>query len=97
LQFFWRIFFFGAALFRLIWKPKFIKTQNKIKQKAIIKTFYLPSYNRFKINCIHNNPLEAMLVRNPEDWIYSSASNYLNGYGILKEIHCLIPSLRRVK
>lgn len=29
-----------------------------------------------KINYIHNNPVEAGLVKDPCDWIYSSASNY---------------------
>ncbi|RYM32600.1 hypothetical protein ERX46_15160 [Brumimicrobium glaciale] len=50
-----------------------------------------------KINYIHNNPVEAMLVRNPSDWIHSSASNYRNGEGILKEIHRLVPPLRTVR
>ena len=50
-----------------------------------------------KINYIHNNPVAAMLVRNPADLIHSSASNYWNGDGILKEVHCLKPPLRTVK
>ena len=29
-----------------------------------------------KINYIHNNPVEAGLVKQPHEWIYSSASNY---------------------
>jgi hypothetical protein len=29
-----------------------------------------------KINYIHNNPVKEGLVKNPEDWYYSSASNY---------------------
>jgi putative transposase len=29
-----------------------------------------------KLNYIHNNPVEAGFVYKPEDWIYSSASNY---------------------
>jgi REP element-mobilizing transposase RayT len=36
-----------------------------------------------KIEYIHQNPVRANLVDNPEDWKYSSASNYLNGKGIL--------------
>jgi REP element-mobilizing transposase RayT len=30
-----------------------------------------------KINYIHNNPVKAGLVENPEDWEFSSARNYL--------------------
>lgn len=30
-----------------------------------------------KLNYIHNNPVEAGLVYKPEDWRYSSASNYM--------------------
>ena len=29
-----------------------------------------------KINYIHNNPVEAGFVKQAQDWIYSSASNY---------------------
>ena len=29
-----------------------------------------------KINYIHNNPVEAGLVKNAHEWLYSSASNY---------------------
>ena len=29
-----------------------------------------------RINYIHNNPVKAGFVANPEDWIYSSARNY---------------------
>jgi len=28
------------------------------------------------MNYIHNNPVKAGLVANPEDWIYSSVRNY---------------------
>jgi len=32
-----------------------------------------------KLNYIHNNPVNAGLVRRPEDYKYSSAINYLFG------------------
>jgi REP element-mobilizing transposase RayT len=32
-----------------------------------------------KMNYIHENPVRKGLVRNPEDWIYSSASFWING------------------
>jgi hypothetical protein len=39
-----------------------------------------------KIDYIHNNPVKAGLVRNPEDYIYSSASNYSDMEYILEVI-----------
>lgn len=36
-----------------------------------------------KINYIHNNPVRAGFVERPEQWIYSSASNYILGSGVL--------------
>jgi putative transposase len=40
-----------------------------------------------KINYIHNNPVESGFVRQPEEWIYSSASNY-NGLESIMEVEC---------
>ncbi len=39
-----------------------------------------------KINYIHNNPVEAGLVYNPEDYVYSSASDYADQKGLLDGI-----------
>lgn len=39
-----------------------------------------------KIAYIHLNPVRAGLVAVPEHWIYSSASNYANGTGVLEVI-----------
>jgi len=36
-----------------------------------------------KINYLHNNPVKAGFVSNPEDWIYSSAIDYSGGTGLL--------------
>lgn len=44
-----------------------------------------------KINYIHNNPVEENFVVKPEDWLFSSASNYINQVGILDEVFCLPP------
>ena len=35
-----------------------------------------------KINYIHENPVKAGLVKNAEEWIYSSASNYHNYHNL---------------
>lgn len=37
-----------------------------------------------KLQYIHNNPVRAKMVRNPEDWMYSSASNYACGDGVFE-------------
>ena len=36
-----------------------------------------------KLDYIHNNPVEAGFVREPQDWKYSSAIDYSGGKGIL--------------
>lgn len=36
-----------------------------------------------KLNYIHQNPVRAGIVSNPEEYIYSSASNYVTGKGIM--------------
>lgn len=37
-----------------------------------------------KLNYIHMNPVRAGIVRMASDYIYSSASNYVNGSGLIK-------------
>ena len=36
------------------------------------------------LNYIHNNPVAAGFVKDPEDWIYSSAAGYADNTGLLK-------------
>ena len=43
-----------------------------------------------KIDYIHNNPVKANLVRQPEDYIYSSACNYAGETAVLPEVAVLI-------
>ncbi len=57
---------------------------------------YSPKFTWDKINYIHNNPIRAKFVKNPEDWIYSSMSNYLGMESIL-EVETLIPPLQTIK
>jgi REP element-mobilizing transposase RayT len=42
-----------------------------------------PKFFRQKLDYIHLNPVRAGWVNKPEDYIYSSASNYLNNSGIM--------------
>jgi putative transposase len=37
-----------------------------------------------KIDYIHNNPVEAGLVKQPFEWVYSSATNYQDMESILE-------------
>ena len=37
-----------------------------------------------KINYIHHNPVRNGLVQEPDDWVYSSASNYSDNKGIIE-------------
>ncbi len=37
-----------------------------------------------KLAYVHNNPVEAGIVREPEDYLYSSAGNYAGKEGLLK-------------
>lgn len=39
-----------------------------------------------KIDYIHNNPVEAGLVYNPEEYIYSSAKDYAGDKGLLEDV-----------
>lgn len=39
-----------------------------------------------KIDYIHQNPVRAGIVENVVDYVYSSASNYIRGNGVLKHI-----------
>lgn len=39
-----------------------------------------------KLDYIHNNPVEAGIVENPEDFLYSSAKNYAGNKGMLEII-----------
>jgi hypothetical protein len=36
-----------------------------------------------KMNYIHNNPVRAELVANPEDYLYSSARDYAGEKGLI--------------
>ncbi|UOB18373.1 hypothetical protein MQE35_03565 [Abyssalbus ytuae] len=50
-----------------------------------------------KINYIHNNPVAEKFVLKPEDWLYSSASNYMEEESILSEIIVIPQIMKTVK
>ena len=45
---------------------------------------YSPHVIRQKLDYIHHNPVEAKIVAKPEHYLMSSASNYLNGEGLIE-------------
>jgi REP element-mobilizing transposase RayT len=49
---------------------------------------FAPDFTRQKIDYIHQNPVRAGLVYRPEDYVYSSASNYA-GIDQLIDVDCL--------
>ncbi len=44
---------------------------------------YSEKFIEQKLNYIHENPVRAGWVMHPEEYLYSSASNYINGVGVL--------------
>ncbi len=46
-----------------------------------------------KVNYIHMNPVKAGLVLKPEEWIYSSASNYMELESKISEVIRITPYL----
>lgn len=53
-------------------------TSNNHPEEIYSKEFLLT-----KLNYIHNNPVRAFLVSEPEHYLYSSASNYIKGKGLI--------------
>ena len=51
-----------------------------------------PKWINQKINYIHLNPVKAGIVDNPEDYIYSSARNYINKEGLIDVIIIDLPN-----
>lgn len=48
-----------------------------------------PRFTWQKISYIHDNPIKAKIVDHPEDYIYSSARNYLGRKDVVLDIVCL--------
>jgi putative transposase len=50
------------------------------------KIIYTPAFFYGKLNYIHNNPVEDMIVNNPEDYLFSSARNYVDMNNLMEVI-----------
>jgi REP element-mobilizing transposase RayT len=57
------------------------------------KIIYTPSFFWEKLNYIHNNPVEEMIVEKPEDYLFSSARSYTDRHGLLD----IVMETRRLK
>ncbi len=70
------------------------KQEYKVWQNGnYAKIIYSSSFFYEKLNYIHNNPVEDLLVQNPEEYMFSSARNYadLDSYlDVIIETHQLI-------
>lgn len=75
----WLLHMFGFYANRTNQNKDFkIWTGNNHPEEIYSKEFLIT-----KLNYIHENPVRAGWVKKPEDYIYSSASNYETGKGIL--------------
>jgi hypothetical protein len=52
------------------------------KNHAVV--LYSVDFARQKLDYLHNNPVRAGIVRKPEEYIYSSASNYAEMESVLE-------------
>lgn len=50
------------------------------------KIIYTPGFFYEKLNYIHNNPVEDLIVKNPEDYMFSSARNYADLDNLLEVV-----------
>jgi hypothetical protein len=48
------------------------------------EAIYTKDFLLTKLNYLHQNPVRAGIVAEPGHYLYSSASNYLNGTGIFE-------------
>jgi len=68
------------------------KYNNRIKDFKVWQDGYhgiicaYPEIRQQKLDYIHNNPVRAGIVANPQDYIYSSAANYCGEKGVIDVI-----------
>ncbi len=64
-----------------------INPKNEVKQIWVNDSHpeecYSDEFIKTKLSYIHENPVRAGIVEKPEDYIYSGASNYISGRGII--------------
>ena len=72
-------FEYAGKRLKRITKFKFWQDSNHAIQLEVFDT----KMKEQKLDYIHNNPVNAMLVNNPEDYIFSSAIDYADGKGLM--------------
>jgi putative transposase len=78
----WLLEYFSKACQHLTREQQYKVWQDGNQPKII----YTPSFFWEKLDYIHNNPLEEMIVEKPEDYLFSSARNYADIDGFLDVI-----------
>ena len=80
--------------------PFFLDAGNKDSKSKNIKVWqtgnhaielFNPKFTWQKVKYVHNNPVKAGFVVEPEDWLYSSARNYAEMEPVLKGVHRITP------
>lgn len=80
----WMLDYFSAACSHLKRNQKYKVWQDGNHAKEIFSISFLYE----KLEYIHNNPVEDMIVEKPEDYLFSSARNYA-GLDNFLEVHLL--------
>ena len=57
------------------------------------KNIFTPEFFYEKLNYLHNNPVEDMIVQNPEDYLFSSARNYADMDSLLDVVVESMPTI----
>jgi REP element-mobilizing transposase RayT len=73
-------------LARFYYAGKYLKRIDKYKfwqDGSHAEIIYSPKFFYQKVNYIHKNPVKQMIVRHPEDYLFSSARNYAGLDGLL--------------
>jgi len=85
----WLLDYFSSVCKHLAREQQYNVLQDGNQPKII----YTPSFFWEKLDYIHNNPVEEMIVEKPEDYLFSSARNYADMDGLLD----IIIETRKVK
>jgi REP element-mobilizing transposase RayT len=76
----WMLWLFGSAGERNSRNTNFQFWQ----QENHAEYLYSPAFIKQKLDYVHNNPVKEQIVEKPEDYLYSSARNYVGMKGLLE-------------
>jgi hypothetical protein len=69
-------------------------SDEKRRQDNMPKELFSPRVTQQKLDYIHNNPVEAGIVENPEDYLFSSEKVYVRRKRIIKSRRDIKQSLK---